>query len=323
MQQNYYTPPQAPPMFTSAQMRQMAHTNLRGKWKKAIPIFTVYLLIAQLPAIILALTGNSTMITLTPEMFTGEVLPTLPKLSWIGTVYSFLTAGALAVSISTLSLNIIRDEYFSMSTLASGFKRFGQSFRTYLLYIIYSFLWAMIFMLAPMLVMTGGMLAGANFVTALGIGMMFGCSIGAAIFVLRYQLAYYVATDNPGMKAAYALANSSKLMRGNKMKFILLSLSFIGWMILAAIPEGICQMFFSKYMVGGNIGMLILAIVTMLISAVAAGALGAYTHTALAVFYSSASGFFRTKEQYAPDPEPYTTLTPENIQDEINNMARK
>lgn len=320
MQHNYNTPPQAPPMFTSAQIRQMARAKLRGKWHKAAPVFTVYILLSQLPAIVLALMGYSTAIQLTPEVIAGETMPTLPPLSWIGSVYNIAVAGALAVSLATLTLNIIRDEQFGMWTLGHGFKMFKQSLFTFIMRAIYSFVWTMIFMIPAFVVLSFSIMTGSNFLAILGAAIMMFCAIAAMLYVLRYELSYYVATDNPGMKATFALANSSRLMHGNIWNFIRLNITFIGWAILASVPEGICGFFMGKYFEEKSPAMLIVAVVTMIIAAVAYGYFAAYIQTAKAVFYSAASGFFRTAEYDAPDPQPYTTLTPDNIEQEINNM---
>jgi len=322
MQQNMYnTPPQVSAMFTSRQIRQMAKHKLQGKWKKAVPVFAIYLLIANLPAIILALLGYSTAIEITPEMLTGEVMPVVPSFGWILTVYSFITAGALSVSLSTVSLNIIRDEDFGIGTLGRGFQMFGQSIKTFLLIMLYSFLWSMIFMAVPMIIMVLGAMMSSSFIMMLGGGAMVFCSIAAVIYIMRYQLSYYVASDNPGMKASFALANSSRLMRGNILNFIILNITFFGWALLAAIPEMLCGYCFTQYFANKGIMWMIIAVASMLIALVAYALFSAYLQSACAVFYSAASGFFRTRESYNPDPQPYTTLTPENIHQEFGNMS--
>jgi hypothetical protein len=52
-------------------------------------------------------------------------------------------------------------------------------------------------------------------------------------FSLRYSMAVYVMLDNPELSAFGCLRESARLMKGRKMEFLLLDLSFIGWYLLS------------------------------------------------------------------------------------------
>ena len=54
------------------------------------------------------------------------------------------------------------------------------------------------------------------------------------IATYRYKMALYLLLDNPHMSVMECLRESSKMMRGHKMEFFVLELSFIGWMILGS-----------------------------------------------------------------------------------------
>ena len=60
--------------------------------------------------------------------------------------------------------------------------------------------------------------------------------IPGIIAVLRYSQAFFILAEDPS-KGIMACINESKYyMNGNKGKFFCLSLSFIGWAILAMVP---------------------------------------------------------------------------------------
>ena len=52
---------------------------------------------------------------------------------------------------------------------------------------------------------------------------------------LRYSQAYYILLDDPKKGIMQCLRESKELMRGNKMDFFILGLSFLGWIILGGL----------------------------------------------------------------------------------------
>ena len=53
---------------------------------------------------------------------------------------------------------------------------------------------------------------------------------------LLYILAYNIGYDNPELSSKDCVLKSEALMKGNRGNYFLLSLTFIGWIILAALP---------------------------------------------------------------------------------------
>ena len=60
----------------------------------------------------------------------------------------------------------------------------------------------------------------------------------------EYRLVPYIMSEDPSMKFKDALAESKKLMNGNKWKSFVLDLSFLGWDILSLCTFGILGIFF-------------------------------------------------------------------------------
>lgn len=65
---------------------------------------------------------------------------------------------------------------------------------------------------------------------------------------LSYSLMPYIAYDNPNMNSLEVVNESERMMKGNRGKIFLLSLSFIGWAILAVFTLGIGYLWLMPYM---------------------------------------------------------------------------
>ena len=59
-----------------------------------------------------------------------------------------------------------------------------------------------------------------------------------------YRLVPYIVSENPQISYKDALAESARLMNGNKWKAFVLDLSFIGWYLLSALTFGILAIFY-------------------------------------------------------------------------------
>ena len=71
--------------------------------------------------------------------------------------------------------------------------------------------------------------------------------IPGIIKAYSYSMTFYILRENPEMTAGDAITASQKMMDGHKMDLFLLSLSFIGWAILASITFGIGYMWLIPY----------------------------------------------------------------------------
>lgn len=71
--------------------------------------------------------------------------------------------------------------------------------------------------------------------------------IPGIIKAYSYSMTFYILCENPEMTAGDAITASQKMMDGHKMDLFLLSLSFIGWAILASITFGIGYLWLIPY----------------------------------------------------------------------------
>lgn len=64
----------------------------------------------------------------------------------------------------------------------------------------------------------------------------------------QYAMAEYILAENPDMPSKEVLLTSKEMMKGNKWKYFVLALSFIGWLLLGSLVFGIGTLFVVPYM---------------------------------------------------------------------------
>ena len=92
----------------------------------------------------------------------------------------------------------------------------------------------------------GSMLTGILYTLFVTLGTIV-FFIPGIIFSFSFSMAFYIINDHPEMTAMQALRESNRLMKGHKMQYFLLSLSFFGWHLLGALCLGIGSLWSSAY----------------------------------------------------------------------------
>lgn len=72
--------------------------------------------------------------------------------------------------------------------------------------------------------------------------------IPGIIKAYSYSMTFYIMRDNPDMGGEQAIQRSMAMMKGHKMELFLLSLSFLGWILLGMITLGIGLLWVYPYM---------------------------------------------------------------------------
>lgn len=312
MNRNYTTIP----IFTIGEIKKMAKKQLRGKWLSLLPIMILFIIVVTVPSLVVQLENyGSRMSDLTAMLddglytdaysnaamdfyiqpaFGGAALSVIVTLL---SIYSFLTAGVFNTSLCDLSLRILRNEPYSARTIFSGFSQFGKSFLTYLLITIFSFLWMLLFVLPGSIFLGVGIASQSAFLMLLSFTVFFILIIAAVIFLMRYGLAFFIASDD-NYTANDTVKRSIQLMRGNISNFFLLQFSFLPWILLLCIPilltVGAVIIASETASTTGTIIAVILSIIFGIVSLIGNAFLTIYMQTASAVFYSGASGNFRS-----------------------------
>ena len=206
-------------MLKAKDYRAKAREALKGKWKQAS--------IAGLIAGVLGATnlykgyaGSSSSITETEETLTSfspEII--IAAIVMVGVIVAvmILIGSLVGLGYAKFNLSLFEEETADFKMVFSERKRYKDCFVLYLLQII--------------------------------------CiTIGSILFVIpgimafyAYCMAPYIMVENPEMTAKQAMKESKAMMKGNKWKLFCLSLSFIGWDILAAITFGIGHIILCPY----------------------------------------------------------------------------
>ncbi len=246
-------------------LRRLAREALKGKWlTAAVAAFLVTVLLTVPGTIIDQLFGIEVPldevfrqagidVDLAAMGVTGVI-----KSSPLSGLYSILVAGPLEFGLTAYFLILFRRGKETFGDLFSGFEFFGKTLGLMLWITLWVILWALIPLAGPVLAVIAG---------------------------FRYALAFMVQVDNPSLPIRDCLNRSKYLMNGNKGKLFLLSLSFIGWYLLASLPGAVL----SAIVVNITFNPFVLIIVD-LIGSFATAFVAAYMLTAQMAFYDMVTG---------------------------------
>lgn len=69
----------------------------------------------------------------------------------------------------------------------------------------------------------------------------------AVLIELNFGMVYYVMLDNPEMGVFRALSETYRMMKGNRIRYLVLELSFIGWSFMGILSAGIGTLWINAY----------------------------------------------------------------------------
>jgi uncharacterized membrane protein len=164
-----------------------ARESLKGKWGIAILTFFIYIL----------LTTTS-----------GSMRPHGSFLT-MSSILTLLIAGPLALGAAIFSLSISRGKEVMLEQIFQGFNNFSTAFITYLLVLVYVFLWTLLLI------------------------------VPGVIAALGYSMTFYIIADDPIIKPQDAMKKSKSMMDGYKLKLFYLCLRFFLLALLCILTLGI------------------------------------------------------------------------------------
>ena len=204
--------------MTSSELRRIARENLTGNWGISVGTALVAAILGGL------ITGGASGLNFRfgadsakDVGFLGYILPIASFAGLLG-LASFLIGGVVELGYAKFLLKQHDKKELRFADLFSQFDRFGTGFAQKFLRILYEFLWALLFI------------------------------IPGIVKSFSYAMTPFILEDHPEMTASEAINASKKLMDGHKMDLFILSLTFIGWEILACLTLGIGFLFLNPYM---------------------------------------------------------------------------
>ena len=196
------------PNISRQKLKLDAKASLKGNWGRAIGISLTYIVIS------LILSGVVSIAT--PTKYNQSLSTTL-LLILINILITALLA-PLDIGIISFFLKLSNNQSVKVSELFSKFNIFLKTVGLIFLTSIKIFLWSLLFIVP-------GIIASLN-----------------------YSQAYFIMAQNSDVGIVEAIELSKQMMKGEKGKLFVLGLSFIGWIILAALTLGILLIYVYPYM---------------------------------------------------------------------------
>ena len=161
-----------------------------------------------------ALAGLAMFVTI--AVYSG--IAQIPYVGFVGNLLNLFVGAFVCMGGYFLFWDMLRGEDADMKKLGEPFGDYARYLIGIVLMGIYTFLWSLL-LLVPGIIKS-----------------------------ISYSMTYYIMRENPGMSGEQAIQRSMAMMRGHKMQYFLLILSFIGWAILALIPAGLGFIWLIPYM---------------------------------------------------------------------------
>ena len=138
-------------------------------------------------------------------------------IAFVWGIIMFVIGSAVWVGYSEFNLDLVNGSSARLISLFSHFDRTKDAICTRLLAFVRIFLGTLLFVI-PGIVMS-----------------------------YSYAMAGYVLAENPGLTAREALAESKRIMKGNRFRFFCLQIRFFGWALLGIITLGIALIWVVPY----------------------------------------------------------------------------
>lgn len=225
-----------------SEIRKSAREALTGKWGKGALITFIYMLFEFALGAIGGQTENIPFISLAVSIAT--IVISIP-ISY-GLIISFM--------------KLKRDEEVKCySFITDGFANFTRSWKIAGNVLLKMWLPILLYVIAT-IVLVAAVSVGtvAGIATQSGSVIVIASTIGIALFIaafiflfvksLYYALVYMVAYDNETLEPKDIVEESKNLMAGHRGKYVLLQLSFIGWVILSIFTLYIGLLWLVPYM---------------------------------------------------------------------------
>lgn len=262
----------------SSNLRALGRNALAGKWKLAIIATIVFQLCILAPnAILNAIFGEKADLAAQADInvdLYSTIYNSMPSTSPIASIYVILVSGAFTLGITIFFLALFRRQHVDVADVFLGFENFGKALGLMLFQALFIFLWSLLFL------------------------------IPGIIASIRYSQAFFILADDPTKSIRQCMNESKIMMKGNKSKYFCLSLSFIGWTLLAALPAGIIEGIAAVMYMPAVINAIV-SIITGLFTV----PVTVYMYSAMTGFYEILAGHLIKETEPAPvEPESIPTL---------------
>lgn len=237
-------------------LRAIARNELKGKWLiVSLCVYIYYLLVSTVPDIF------NQFVSLGSITQYNEAVQQNVTFSYIAYFYLLFFSGVFTVGLCSFMIAFFRNKDINPGYIFNGFEYYFKCFALFFMVGLFTFLWLLLLI------------------------------VPGIIAYIRYSQAYFILADDPSKGVMQCIEESKAMMNGNKEKYFLLALSYIGWLILATIPV---FLFSDSKLVSSDV-------VSFLASTSAAFLMCivlAYMKTAQTAFYDLLTGHLRAKPAF-------------------------
>lgn len=171
------------------ELMKMALESLKGKWGLAIGTYLLY----------------------------AVIIGGISSIPFAGSVGSLIIGGPMMLGVIIFSLALSRGQEAKLEQIFKGFNRFGIALGTYLLMVLFVFLWTLLFI------------------------------VPGIIAAISYAMTFYILAEDESIGAKAALDKSKKMMYGYKWKYFCLIWRFFGWFLLCILTLGVGFLWLMPY----------------------------------------------------------------------------
>ncbi|MBQ8293040.1 MAG: DUF975 family protein [Bacilli bacterium] len=213
-------------MRVASDFRASARSALTGKWGLAV----VAGIIASVFGVTSGASGTNVSFNFSteqgpqleiPEKVLEVILPILAVIILFGLVFAIafsMVACVISVGYAKFNLDLVDSKEISIKTLFIYFPQIIKIFLANLLVSVYVLLWSLLFIIP-------GIIASYS-----------------------YAMVPYILAENPNLSIKMVLAESKRIMKGNRFRLFCLEFSFIGWVLLCILTLGLGFYFLNPYM---------------------------------------------------------------------------
>lgn len=219
--------------MNSSDLRSRAREALKGNWF----VMIIAGFIASLLGGVASSSGGSVDFSSSSEMTDAEleammaqlgiteeilmaILAVIGVLAIVGLVYSIIcliVGSGVSVGYAQLNLDLVDGRAVSVGAIFSRFSDWKTALVARLLTGLRVFLWSLLFV------------------------------IPGIIAAYDYEMVTFVLAEQPYLSASEAMAESKRLMKGNRWRLFCLELSFFGWALLSVFTLGIGNLWLTPY----------------------------------------------------------------------------
>ena len=206
-----------------SEIKAEARKTLEGLWWKAALLILVFVL-------------------------ASFVLGLIQRIPVLGALISMVLSVPLSYGLLSAFIKLRKDRVVAYDSIfKDAFSNFGRAWFVSLHTLLKVLPWVLL-LIAGIAVFVFSMFSKS--LLTVGVLVYLATLVVFVVKVYGYVAATYIAIDRPDLTPKQAVEESSIVMEGNKWKFFCLSLSFIGWAILAALTVfllGIGYLFLLPY----------------------------------------------------------------------------